>query len=104
VNNVRDRATDARANKRTLVVRFGERFGRAEYAVMVAVAFASAPLMWIAGLGSPFVLLSWMAAPLALAPLRGAIRETGAALNTVLAGTARLQLAFGLLFAVGLSR
>ncbi|MBA3457955.1 MAG: 1,4-dihydroxy-2-naphthoate polyprenyltransferase, partial [Deltaproteobacteria bacterium] len=40
VNNVRDRAGDARAGKRTLAVRFGRRAALAEYALLLAVAYA----------------------------------------------------------------
>jgi len=40
VNNVRDRAGDARAGKRTLAVRFGRRAALVEYALLLAVAYA----------------------------------------------------------------
>ena len=47
------------------------------------------------------VLLPWATLPLALILVRRVVRERGAALNEVLAGTARLELAFALLFAAG---
>src|SRR6185436_4299112 len=40
VNNVRDRAGDARAGKRTLAVRLGRRAAIVEYTVLVLVAYA----------------------------------------------------------------
>ncbi len=40
VNNVRDRETDVRAGKRTLVVRLGRRFGTVEYALLWALAWS----------------------------------------------------------------
>ena len=43
-----------------------------------------------------------LALPLAIAPLRRVLREEGAALNPALGETARLLLAFALLFAVEL--
>ncbi len=104
VNNVRDAATDARAGKRTLVVRFGTGFGRAEWVAMVAVAFAIPIALWLTGAASVAVLLPLLALPLAVAPFRLVRHQTGAVLNTALAATARLQLVFGLLFAVGLAR
>lgn len=104
VNNTRDEATDRAAHKRTLVVRFGAGFGRGEYAACVAVSALVPPLLWGLGLASPWVLLAWVALPLAIAPARLVLGSSGAALNTALAQTARLQLVFGLLYAVGLSR
>lgn len=104
VNNVRDAATDARAGKRTLVVRFGTGFGRAEWVAMVALAFATPILLWASGAASIAVLLPLLALPLAIAPFRVVRNQSGVVLNTALAATARLQLVFGLLFAVGLAR
>ena len=40
VNNVRDVGTDAAVAKRTLVVRFGTRFARVQYAFQAVLAFA----------------------------------------------------------------
>ena len=104
VNNTRDEKTDAAAGKRTLVVRFGAAFGKAEYVTCLVVS-ALLPLgLWLSGAASPFVMLSWLAIPLALPPLRLLFTQTGSALNAALAGTAKLQLVFGLLFAAGLAQ
>lgn len=104
VNNTRDAQTDARAGKRTLVVRLGPKFGRAEWFAMVACAFGVPAVL--AGLGwtSAWVLLSALALPLAISPGRLVASAEGAALNAALAGTAKLQLIFGALFAAGLTR
>lgn len=104
VNNTRDRKTDAAANKKTLVVRFGERFGKLEYVTCLAVSALVPLALVLTGLTTPWVLLSWLAAPLAIAPVRLVFTQTGAALNDALAGTAKLQMVFGILFAVGLSQ
>ncbi len=50
VNNVRDLETDRRAGKRTLAVRLGRERTRALYAAMLAGAFVTAPLPWVARL------------------------------------------------------
>ena len=104
VNNTRDEKTDAAAGKRTLVVRFGARFGQAEYVSCLVVSALVPVGLWLSGTATPFVMLSWLALPLAVPPLKLLFTQQGAALNAALAGTARLQLIFGLLFAGGLSR
>jgi len=102
VNNLRDASTDVKANKKTLVVRFGTTAGKAEYVVLLAMAFATPLAMWGLGLASPWVLLALLSAPVAVAPLKLVLGAQGAALNPALGGTAKLQLVFGLLFSVGL--
>lgn len=104
VNNLRDARTDAKAGKRTLVVRFGARFGRAEYLAAIALGVVVPIALWASGAASAWVLLPFASLPLALAPIRTVIRDSGAVLNAALAQTARFQLVFGLLFALGLSR
>lgn len=104
VNNVRDAATDARANKRTLVVRLGVGFGRAEYVAMIALAVAMPVALWLVELAPIAVLGTLLAAPLAVPPARLVFTATGPALNRALAQTARLQLVYGALFCVGLIR
>lgn len=103
VNNLRDLPTDAAAGKRTLAVMFGRRFTEVEYATLVAIAYAVPLGLAVAGRGLA-VLLPFLSLPLVPALWRtvrgfGAPRE----LNRVLAGTARLALVFGVLFAIGLA-
>lgn len=104
VNNLRDLAGDARAGKRTLAVRIGERATRRLYAALLALAFC-APLACAVGFARPVLLAPLLALPLALRlagrALRGAHDGRGAALNAVLAGSARLGLAHALLCALG---
>ncbi len=104
VNNTRDAKTDAAAGKRTLVVRLGTRFGRAEWFACILVSALVPVGLWGAGLATAAVLLPLLSLPLAVPPGRLVLRAEGAALNEALAGTARLQLVFGLLLAAGVSR
>ena len=48
VNNLRDRVTDERAGKRTLAVRFGDRFARAEYLACLLAGVLLPPLLLLA--------------------------------------------------------
>jgi 1,4-dihydroxy-2-naphthoate octaprenyltransferase len=102
VNNQRDASTDVKAGKRTLVVRFGTGVGKAEYVLLLVAAFATPFVMFALGMKGPWVFLPLVGAPLCVPPLKRMLREQGAALNPALGGTARLQLVFGLLFALGL--
>ena len=101
VNNVRDRSTDVHAGKRTLVVRYGRRFGEIEYATLLALAYA-VPLALAAWRTSPWLALPLVSAPLAVALVRRVLREEGSALNATLAATAKLLLLHGVLFSIGL--
>ncbi len=102
VNNLRDAPTDRKAGKRTLAVIFGERFARSEFAILVIGAFVLLPLAWMWGGESPFTLLAWLTAPMALNLIDFVHRERGRALNKALVGAGRLHLFFGVLFAIGL--
>jgi 1,4-dihydroxy-2-naphthoate octaprenyltransferase len=100
VNNLRDRHTDVRAGKRTLAVRFGARFARLEYLGLVVAAFAATAALAV-GTRHWWLLLSWLALPLAVQATRAVWTVDGAALNPQLGATARLELVFGLLLTGG---
>ncbi|HEX9480970.1 MAG TPA: 1,4-dihydroxy-2-naphthoate polyprenyltransferase, partial [Solirubrobacteraceae bacterium] len=103
VNNVRDLETDRRAGKRTLAVRLGRERTRGLYVAMLLLAFATAPVTWWAGSMTAWLLLPWLAAPLAVR-LSQVVRTRvdGPSLNAALAGTGQLQLLFCLLFSAGI--
>ncbi len=98
VNNYRDRATDARAQKRTLAVLLGERGARIEYIALLVIAYGAA--IWLAA-GSLWLLLPFASTPLAWRLVRDVRTKSGRALNTTLAGTARLSLIFSILLSIG---
>ena len=104
VNNYRDIETDAKAGKRTLAVIMGRRGARMEYLLLLAVAYLVPLALWL-GLGwAPWVMLPWLTLPLAVPLTRSVFTSTdGPTLNVTLAGTARLSLFFGLLFALGIA-
>jgi 1,4-dihydroxy-2-naphthoate octaprenyltransferase len=102
VNNLRDREEDARTGKRTLVVRFGPRFARAQYVALVALAYA-VPIYLVStpAFGLP-VLLPLLSAPLALAVTRTVLaEESGAALNPALEQNGKALALYAVLAAVG---
>jgi 1,4-dihydroxy-2-naphthoate octaprenyltransferase len=104
VNNLRDIDTDRATGKRTLAVRLGRNGGRWEYTAVLALAGLIPPALVLLQLGGYGVLLG-SAAILASIPLiRTVCRSTdGPVLNRALASTARLQLIYGLLVAIGIN-
>jgi 1,4-dihydroxy-2-naphthoate polyprenyltransferase len=102
VNNLRDIATDRVAGKWTLAVRLGPRGTRIEYLVLLVAAYVVPPLAWLM-LGAPRGFwLPWLTLPLAVRLVRVVFSQEGRPLNAALAGTGRLHLAFGVLWAVGI--
>ena len=101
VNNYRDIDADARAGKRTLVVRLGVRRGRQAYllagvaAVAVGLTFALFGHAWSALLPVAYLVLHYGAYR------RMVIINKGKALNMVLGLTARNMFVYGLLVSVG---
>ena len=103
VNNVRDIDTDRRAGKNTLAVRLGRERTRSLFAAMVLLSFPLAVVPAIWGDLNLWVLLSWLALPLAL-PLVKLVRthSDGPTLNECLAKTGQVQLVFCLLLSAGI--
>jgi 1,4-dihydroxy-2-naphthoate polyprenyltransferase len=101
INNLRDIRTDTQAGKRTLAVLLGDARSRVAYLLMLLLPFCCAALI---GFIRPFALITLVTAPLAWMPVRSVrAGATGPALIKVLGQTGRLQLAFGIAFAIGLA-
>lgn len=101
VNNLRDIPGDRNVGKRTLAVRLGAIKTRTFYLALTLVAFGMVPL---AAIGSPWVLITLLASPVAFIPTRIVLSNaTGTDLIRALSWTGAAQLAFAVLFAIGLS-
>lgn len=102
-NNLRDVDTDREAGKKTLAVRFGKGFARAEYALCLLGGLAVMPVVLTAALGGPGPVLAASALALpALIPLRTVLRTSEPeALIGALGATGKLLLLFSIVFSVG---
>lgn len=102
VNNLRDIDGDARAGKRTLAVRFGRTFARAEYTGCVLVA-AALPLVLHRAYGAPVnAAVASLVAVAAVPAIKLVWTATdGPVLNRLLAYTALLLLVYAALFSIG---
>ncbi len=101
VNNLRDIPTDERSGKRTLAVLLGDARTRYLYAGCVALALvaSTAVAAW-----RPGSLLALLATVLAVRPVRKVLGGVaGRDLVAVLGMTGALQIAFGVLLAVGIA-
>ena len=101
VNNLRDRPADAEAGKRTLAVRLGDRPTRILYVALVDGALVVGSLCALSRPWAVLVLGAGVVAGPAVRRVMGGAE--GPDLIDVLGRTGRIQLAAGLLLAVGLA-
>lgn len=103
VNNIRDIDSDRRAGKRTMAVKLGRERTRVMFAAIVYLAYLLAPVTWVFGPTTAWVLLPWLTLPLAASLIRVVRGRTdGPSLNGALAQSGMLQLSFCLLLSAGL--
>jgi len=102
VNNYRDREADARSGKRTVIVRFGEKFGRYFYlmlgitASLLCLCFLREGHFYAAFLPQLYLIphfLTWK---------RMVKIYSGKKLNSILGETSRNMLLMGILIAIGM--
>ena len=98
INNIRDRALDAPAGKKTLAVRLGDRKARGFFALLIALGYAAT-----LALMNPWALLTLPTLPIAISLVRGVLGQAqGRELIPFLAKTGQLQLLFSILLSLAL--
>ena len=98
INNIRDRALDAIAGKKTLAVRVGDRPARYGFLLLIVIALL-APL----ALRSWWIFLTFLVVPFAAILVRGVLGgASGRDLIPLLGKTGKLQLQYSLLLAIAL--
>ncbi|CAN2223135.1 MenA 1,4-dihydroxy-2-naphthoate octaprenyltransferase [Candidatus Nanopelagicaceae bacterium] len=98
INNIRDRALDAPAGKKTLAVRLGDRNARYFFVILISLGYIAA-----LAIGNLWILLTLLTAPIALGLIRGVLGDVqGRDLIPYLAKTGKLQLLFAIIFSASL--
>lgn len=98
INNIRDRALDAPAGKKTLAVRLGDRKARYFFVALIVLGYLA-----VLAMGKPWALLTLITFPVALQLIRGVLGSAqGRDLIPFLAKTGQLQLLFALTFSLSL--
>jgi 1,4-dihydroxy-2-naphthoate octaprenyltransferase len=99
VNNIRDRAQDELAGKRTLAVRLGDVTARRVYVFLLVIAHLAAIATLI-----PTALLTLLAVPMSYSISKSVLSGIlGKDLIPTLGRTGKLQLVFAILFALGIA-
>jgi 1,4-dihydroxy-2-naphthoate octaprenyltransferase len=103
VNNIRDIETDKVAGKKSLPVRFGRKFGIAEYFVCIALACLIPVYLAVESRFGWSMLLPSATLLFAIGPCRKLLSDPSAEqMNSLLAATGRLLLIYTILFSIGI--
>jgi 1,4-dihydroxy-2-naphthoate octaprenyltransferase len=102
VNNLRDRVSDARSNKKTLAVRFGERFAKMEYLLCITGASSIPIILLLNNRDHPYIFMASSIFFLAFPAFKVILSQpVSSELNKVLALTGKLLLTYSIAFALG---
>jgi 1,4-dihydroxy-2-naphthoate polyprenyltransferase len=102
VNNYRDREEDGSNGKNTLIVIFGDTFGRLQYLSFMIISYSILFVVYFTFKREVSVFLPVLSLPLAVKLIKMIYTLRGSELNKTLELTAKLSALYGLLFAAGI--
>jgi 1,4-dihydroxy-2-naphthoate octaprenyltransferase len=102
IDDIRDREFDAVKGKRTVAVRFGKEWSRAEFLALLALSYVAPLWFWLRFGFSAWILLPWLTLPFAFATARAVLTlERYEELVPVTPKAGRLLLSYSALLAIG---
>ncbi len=103
MNNTRDYQDDVVVNKRTLPVRFGQKFGQRFHAFLLIGSYVAVTIFVLAHLLPLFSLAVWLTFPLAFNNVRSVLRATDRTAFVIgIKRTAQLHLVFGVVLSLAI--
>jgi 1,4-dihydroxy-2-naphthoate octaprenyltransferase len=103
MNNVRDYQDDLAVNKRTLPVRFGQRFGQRFHVFLLIGSYVAVTIFALVGLLPLFSLAVWITFPLAWSNIKSVLHATDRRAFIIgIKRTALLHLQFGVVLSLAI--
>jgi 1,4-dihydroxy-2-naphthoate octaprenyltransferase len=102
VNNLRDADTDKLSGKKTLAVRFGKKFSKIQYSILILIPFLLPFYIWWNIENKLSLLITIFILPISFHLIKQIFSLTGRDLNLVLARTARFLFIYTILLSAGL--
>ena len=102
VNNLRDADTDKLSGKRTVAVRFGKKFSKIQYSILMLIPFLLPLYIWWNFENELSLLITLFVLPISFHLIKQIFSLTGSDLNLVLSQTARFLIIFTVLLSTGL--
>ena len=103
MNNTRDYQDDIAVNKRTLPVRFGQKFGQRFHAFLLIGSYVAVTIFAVTHILPLFSLAVWLTFPLAFTNVRSVLQATDRKAFVVgIKKTAQLHLVFGVVFSLAI--
>jgi 1,4-dihydroxy-2-naphthoate polyprenyltransferase len=100
INNLRDCNEDKLAGKKTLAVRFGSKFVKAEYVSCHLLIYFTVLISYVNNLTSPHIIWVLLGVPLSLVLIKDVFIKIGISLNQTLGQTAGLMFVFTLFVSI----